>query len=62
MTDFNFRTYIADTYALAFDENLGILVLQSPNLLTAETLAHRFRTTIMRTVRNLQPAFDGVPI
>ena len=31
MTDSNFRTCIADTYALAFDGNLGMLII--PTLL-----------------------------
>ena len=50
------------TYPLAFDRIRGILIVQTPDPLTAEVLAHRFHTTIMRTVHNLQLAIDDVPI
>ena len=44
------------------DRNTAILFVQTPDPLTAEVLAHRFHTTIMRTVHNLQFACHGVPI
>jgi len=50
------------TYAVAFDRTRGILFVQTPDPLSAEVLAHRFHTTIMRTVHNLQLALGGVPI
>jgi hypothetical protein len=62
MTDSNFRTYIADTYAFAFDENLGILVVQNPNPLTTLSLRRQFRLTIMRTSQQLDLPFHGVPV
>jgi len=62
MTDSNFRTYVGEAHPLPFDRNRGILIVQTPNALTTETLAHRFRTTIMRTIRDLQLAFDGIPV
>jgi hypothetical protein len=62
MTELNFRTYLSDTHALAFHRGRGVLIVQTPNPLTTETLAHRFRPTIVRTIRNLQLAFDEVPV
>jgi len=62
MTESNFRTHIADTYALAFDGNLGILVVQIPNPLNSLSLHRQFHRPIVRTIRNLQPAFDDVPV
>ncbi len=61
MTDSNFRTCIADTYALAFDGNLGMLIIPTPNPLTTETLTHGFRATMLRNMCNLQVAVDGLP-
>ena len=40
----------------------GILFVQTPDPLTAEVRAHRFHTTIMRTIHNLQLALESVPI
>ena len=62
MTDCNFRTLIADTYALAFDENLGILVVQAPNPLNSLSLRRRFHLTIMRTIHQLDLRFRGLPV
>ena len=62
MTEANFRTYISDTYALAFDRSRGILFVQTPDPLTAEVLAHPLHITIIRTVHNLHPSFEGVPV
>ena len=62
MTESNFRTYVSDTHALAFDRSRGLLILQTPNPLTTDILARHFRTTIMRSIRDLQAAFDGIPI
>jgi hypothetical protein len=62
MTESNFRTYLADTHPLTFDRTSGILIVQTPDSLTAEVLARRFHTTIMRTVHNLNLAVDGIPI
>jgi len=57
MTDSKFRTYIADSYTLAFDGNLGILVIQIPNPLNSLSLRRRFRLTIMRTIHQLDLRF-----
>jgi len=54
--------HYSDTHALAFDHSRGILIIQTPNPLTTETLAHGFRTTILRPIHNLQLAFCGVPV
>jgi len=62
MTDPNSRTYIADSYALRFEGNLGILVVQTPNPLNSLSLHRQFHRPIIRTIRNLQPAFDDVPV
>ncbi len=61
MTDCNFRTLIADTYAVGFDENLGILVVQTPNPLHSLSVRRRFHLTIMRTIHQLDLRFHGVP-
>jgi hypothetical protein len=47
---------------LAFDRSRGILFLQTRDPLTAEVLAQRFQTTIMRAVHNLQLSVHDVPI
>ena len=51
-----------ETYPLAFDRTRGILIVEAPDPLTAEVLAHRFHTTIMRAVHNLHLALDDVPV
>jgi hypothetical protein len=62
MTRANFSTYIKDTHALAFDRNLGILIIQTPNPLTSRTLADTFQTLIMRTIQEANVGIDGVPV
>jgi hypothetical protein len=62
ITKSNFRTYLSDTHALAFDRNSGMLVIETPNPLTAEILSGRFRTIIMRTILDLRLGFDGILI
>ena len=62
MMEYNFTTYISDTDSLAFDRCRGILIVQTPNPLTSHTVAGRFRTTIVRTIRNLSLALDGVAV
>jgi len=62
MTESNFRTYIANTYALAFDRDLGLLVVQTPNPLTSLSLRRQFHPTIMRTIRQLDLRFHGLPV
>ena len=47
---------------MASDRSRGILIIQTPNPLTTETLAHRFRSTILRAMHNPQLAFGGVPV
>lgn len=44
MTESNFRTYLSDTHALAFDRSRGVLILETANPLTTEILARRFCT------------------
>jgi hypothetical protein len=62
MTQANFQTYIKDTHALAFDRGLGILIIQTPNPLTSQTLADTFRRVIRRTLRQANVLIDGLPI
>jgi len=62
MTGSNSRTLIADTYALAFDGNLGILVVQTPNPLNSLRLRRQFHLTIIRTIEQPDLRFHGVPV
>ena len=62
MTESNFRTYYHDARPLTFDRSREFLLVQTPDPRTAEILAQRFHTTIMRTVHNLHLAIDDVPI
>lgn len=62
MTESNFRTDLSDTHALAFDRNRGLLIVQTPNPLTTETLTRQFRPTITRAIRELDLRFRGVPV
>jgi hypothetical protein len=39
-----------------------MLVIETPNPLTAEILSGRFRTIIMRTILDLRLGFDGILI
>ncbi len=61
MTRENFRTYIKDTHAIAFDRDLGILIIQTPNPLTSQMLAQQFYAVIVRTLREANAAIHGVP-
>lgn len=62
MTAANFQTYFSDTHGLAFDPNLCMLVIQTPNPLTTEVLRGQFYGLIMRTIKNAGLKIDGVPI
>jgi hypothetical protein len=48
--------------ALAFGRNLGILIIQTPNPLTSQTLADTFRQVITRTLREANVLIDGLPV
>jgi len=58
----NFDVYVRDTHPLAFDRNLGILIIQTPSPQTTEVLRRQFHTVIMRTVHELGLRIEGVPI
>jgi hypothetical protein len=48
--------------ALSSDRNLGILIIQTPNPLTSQTLAGTFRQLIRRTLRQANVLIDGLPV
>ncbi len=62
MAESNFRTYIADTFALGFDGNLGILVVQTPNPLNSLSLRRQFRLAIIRTIQQPDLRFHELPV
>jgi hypothetical protein len=58
----NFDLYVRDTHPLAFDRNLGILIIQTPSPRTTEVLRRQFHTVIMRTIHELALRIQGVPV
>ena len=58
----NFDLYVRDTHPLAFDQNLGILIIQTPSPQTTEVLRRQFHTVIMRTIHELALRIQGVPV
>lgn len=58
----NFDLYVRDTHPLAFDRNLGILIIQTPSPQTTQVLRRQFHTVIMRTIHELALRIQGVPV
>jgi hypothetical protein len=58
----NYRTYIANTYAMEFDPDLAALTVVAPSPLIARELATTYHQYIIRELYDTGAAVDGVPI
>jgi len=58
----NYRTYLRDTHAIAFDRNTGALLVEASSPLAATQLNNYFAMTIRRAIANERPSIHGVPI
>ena len=62
MTESNYGTYIADTQAISFDRDTGILLVEAPNPLVAGQLNNYFAMTIRRAIATTGVSIDSVAI
>ena len=62
MTESNYGTYIADTQALAFNRDSGILLVEAASPLVATQLNNYFGMTIRRAAATTNASIHGVPI
>jgi len=62
MTESNYGTYIADSQAISFDRDTGILLVEAPNPLVAGQLNNYFGMTIRRAIATTNASVQGIPI
>jgi len=62
MTESNYGTYIADTQAISFDRDTGILLVAAASPLVANQLNSYFTAVVRRVVAGMGVSVKGVPI
>jgi hypothetical protein len=62
MTQANYAVFVADTQAISFDRDTGVLLVETPTPLVAAKLNNHLQMTIMRTVASTDVSVRGVRI